>query len=504
MTRSSSAFLLLSVSLLLSSTAVEARTHATPLTSLTSNQITGLMHVGDTLWVSTVKGVNYTADTGLTWKGFTQTHGLGTDTAGAMIAAYGRVLIATFGQNGNDYYGTGVAHYDPASESWSNTTFTWKNNSSRKLGYAAAAGDSLILFAYVYGGLLINDLRSDSGWFVRLPDTTGRLPAYPMRDFPPDSLWIRDSVEYGGQMYPETTFPGRYVVWSVAVDSSGPGPCRFYAGTSDGLYRSADRCASWSRIALPPGAGREVLGLWTQDLGGSTALWAAAENNRDTTIAQTPKLLRSTDGGASWTQADSLDGGLPSTMAFAGTAAWAVNGNGFYRLQGTSIARTPSYFQGRGLTPRTCNTISVEMKQGDTIVWVGTDEGLFHSATAGAGWGNPIQICPPVSTGLRQIYAVPNVLDFRTDGVRFVYNLRQSGRTTIEVFDWNMDRVKTIIRDQVRTAGNETPNKRSASYLEDRWDGTNERGDRVSIGTYYFRIKTDKGEKGFGKILVAR
>ena len=63
---------------------------------------------------------------------------------------------------------------------------------------------------------------------------------------------------------------------------------------------------------------------------------------------------------------------------------------------------------------------------------------------------------------------------------------------------------KTIIENETREAGTVSKTGHSENEERDIWDGTNDRGIRVRIGTYYFKIATNRGEKAFGKIIYLR
>jgi len=58
----------------------------------------------------------------------------------------------------------------------------------------------------------------------------------------------------------------------------------------------------------------------------------------------------------------------------------------------------------------------------------------------------------------------------------FAYNLSKASKVTIKIYDWNMDPVKTVIKDRDRPAGNDRANGRSTNAAEDTWDGTTDSG----------------------------
>jgi hypothetical protein len=84
--------------------------------------------------------------------------------------------------------------------------------------------------------------------------------------------------------------------------------------------------------------------------------------------------------------------------------------------------------------------------------------------------------------------------------VQLGYRLKKDGRVTITVFNYAMEKVRTVVRNAPRKGGV----ARSENPAEDRWDGRDSGGRRVSVGTYYILVESDRSERGFGKALVVR
>jgi hypothetical protein len=110
-----------------------------------------------------------------------------------------------------------------------------------------------------------------------------------------------------------------------------------------------------------------------------------------------------------------------------------------------------------------------------------------------------------LKSGLTQSYAFPGILNASNGGrAVFAYNLSKPSKVTIKIFDWNMDPVKTVIKERDRPAGNDRSNGRSTNASEDVWDGTTDTGRCVAVGVYYYKIVAQSGEHSFGKIIVAQ
>lgn len=143
-------------------------------------------------------------------------------------------------------------------------------------------------------------------------------------------------------------------------------------------------------------------------------------------------------------------------------------------------------------------------------LWIASNRGLFFSPDEVPGRDTSsfllIKRAPPVEGGLKTTYARPGILTPGQHFCTFIYNLKKSrANVTIAVYDYNMDLVTTIIRNQPRVSGsNGGPLGRSTVESQDRWDGRNAQGRLCAPGIYYYRITTDSGEHAFGKIVIAR
>ena len=69
-----------------------------------------------------------------------------------------------------------------------------------------------------------------------------------------------------------------------------------------------------------------------------------------------------------------------------------------------------------------------------------------------------------------------------------------------------MDYVARPVDGAPRIAGINNPSGRSTDQSRDTWDGTvgNDHHSIAAPGVYYYEIRTAKGKKSFGKIIVAK
>ncbi|MCL2182632.1 MAG: hypothetical protein FWB85_04085 [Chitinispirillia bacterium] len=103
-----------------------------------------------------------------------------------------------------------------------------------------------------------------------------------------------------------------------------------------------------------------------------------------------------------------------------------------------------------------------------------------------------------------EAYALPGIIRGGADGrygkAVFVYKLKKDGKVTINIYDYRMSLVKTVVKGGRRSSKPE----RSNDPARDFWDGTSRSGRTVSPGVYYFKITSSGGERLFGKVILAK
>ena len=68
------------------------------------------------------------------------------------------------------------------------------------------------------------------------------------------------------------------------------------------------------------------------------------------------------------------------------------------------------------------------------------------------------------------------------------------GKTvTIEIFDFGMNRVRTIVKDAHRS---------SSFEYDEIWDGRDDKNTQVANGVYFYRVVINSGDPTWGKIMV--
>ncbi|MEO6094418.1 MAG: hypothetical protein ABIW76_01635 [Fibrobacteria bacterium] len=150
--------------------------------------------------------------------------------------------------------------------------------------------------------------------------------------------------------------------------------------------------------------------------------------------------------------------------------------------------------------------LAVVRKGGQTALASGsTLRGLFLRKTGASNTGAWVNVnsLKALKGGLDEVITFPTLFsgtapDGSPEYVNLGYRLKQDGKVTITVYNYAMEKVKTLVRNSPRKGGG----NRSEVSTEDRWDGRDAGGRHVSVGTYYILIETDKGENGWGKAIA--
>ena len=122
--------------------------------------------------------------------------------------------------------------------------------------------------------------------------------------------------------------------------------------------------------------------------------------------------------------------------------------------------------------------------------------GISVSADSGKTW-NVVLNRAKLNNNLGSIRMVPSVITPGDESL-VSYKLGQESKVTIEVFSYDMRKVRTIVKDAVRKADA----SRSTNPKEDFWDGRDDHGKDCTMGVYYIRVKDNHGHIGWGKTMT--
>ena len=128
---------------------------------------------------------------------------------------------------------------------------------------------------------------------------------------------------------------------------------------------------------------------------------------------------------------------------------------------------------------------------------IATDgNGVSVSADSGATWTVFLNRAK-LDNNLGSIRMVPSVI-VPGDESLVSYKVGKESKITIEVFSYDMRKVRTIVKDAVRDADA----SRSTNPKEDFWDGRDDHGKDCTMGVYYIRVKDNHGHIGWGKAMT--
>lgn len=123
--------------------------------------------------------------------------------------------------------------------------------------------------------------------------------------------------------------------------------------------------------------------------------------------------------------------------------------------------------------------------------------GISVSADSGKSW-TPILNRAKLGGDLGSIRMVPSVMLEAGYESLVSYKVSKKSKVTIEVFSYDMKKVRTIVKDAER----EGDASRSTNPREDYWDGYDDHGRACTMGIYYVRVKDNHGHVGWGKVMT--
>ncbi len=198
------------------------------------------------------------------------------------------------------------------------------------------------------------------------------------------------------------------------------------------------------------------------------------------------------------------------STAFVGVMVVASKVGGFFRLDSKGVKAWDTDDDGRntwlygyasGVTDRDVLITSIcAFPLTDKIqgLAVSTDgNGISVSADLGRSWTTILNRAK-LGNDLGSVRMVPSVLLDERDQSLVSYKVSKASKITIEVFSYDMRKVRTIVKDAPR----QKDASRSTLPKEDYWDGKDDHGKPCTMGVYYVRVKDNHGHVGWGKVMT--
>ena len=478
--------------------------------ALTSNDLYEIAGAGDTVWVATSFGLNFAldtaADSSFEWWAYENRD----PAPWALAFGDGMAFVCTDATAEDEAAKQTVMVYDHASDSRSSHTFTWSTtpykeriDSSRTptyVCYAAARADGAWWLACADAGLVRWD-GSQARALVPGVDTT----AFALTDFPQVSL-----VGTAGEPDAQPT--------GVAVLDNGPDSSYVWVATPDAVWELQLSDTTWGKLSTTvedAGVSLEAfLDVHVGTYADTPSVYATAEATRGGRTMVV--LLSLSDSGWSVVHGGVPGEAPPQAVSFAAA-------HQFYLADSTRVylaTDSGSTVEKHDLYSRLYNDqLNLDWNalrvndvhaapngDGTHRLWIATSLGLFYSPVERDGElsTEPLLFTNrslDLDAGVDHVRAVPTLLTDEATGVTFKYRLSKPAAVTIQVFDWNMDLVRTVVRDADRPAA--PKGQVSTREGRDKWDGRNEAERTVAPGVYYYKVTTSTGGRAFGKIVVA-
>lgn len=436
---------------------------------MASNSLSTLVWDGARLWAASGSGVSRSLGlptTALDWVTFTTSDGLPSNIIPALAASEGIVIVSAASYDDPDLSytldrGDGLLRSEDLGATWQPLELDRALGIGNICWDAALAGD--FVWAACWNGRATPQFPSG----LALSTDRGTTWSYPD---PADSI-------------------GPLCFALAAVDST----C--WVGTGAGIGVTHDLGATWRAFSYGSTDG-DLAGDWVValavDPADSRSVWAAtraipAMEGRPgygvDGVSHTP------DGGTTWRRITELGGASAWDFAFAGDTIWVATeeGLGFSPDAGVTWA----VLTVESGLPR---EVFYSVVAVGSHVYAGSDDGLMWSADGGATWDVMLASQPQGTLDTPAVYAFPNPFSpARGQTARIRYSLGNASRVWLEVFDFNEQRIRTLVDGQSRPIG---------SLLFEPWDGRDDRGRIVPNGSYFYRLRAERGDALYGTILV--
>jgi hypothetical protein len=468
------------------------------ITGLTSNSVIDIAHDSVSVWAGTGGGAAVTFDEGDTWITYGGGHGLPGDEVSALAANNRGVWVANSRSetvSGERIpIGQGISLTVDDGQNWQNfdpRQATWYG----MLSYDLAVYDSLAFSACFYGGL-IRSTDYGSTWENLFPSQLDTINVDSV-DFN-NGAFSRLTNRFFSVQVDTSAFPDTFSVWG----GSAAGITHFYFLRDmtdqtfhtypDSIYHiTREDTTVADSVKLP---GDFVVALGVQEMNFERRIWAACRP----AFSGYLRVAYSADDGLTWHEA--AIGGLSNSVegwdfAFKKDTVLVATGEGLFWSSGDySYWTLQTGF--RDIADQTfyqdnAPFYAVDIVNG--VIWGGGSDGVVKSLPSG-GWDVYRSERDPDDH-----YAYPSPfspIQSTRQGTTIHFKPSADTRATVTVYDINLERVKTVVSRIFRRGGVESDDV--------VWDGTNDDGDLVANGVYFYRVEMDSGDDLWGKVVVIK
>jgi photosystem II stability/assembly factor-like uncharacterized protein len=283
-----------------------------------------------------------------------------------------------------------------------------------------------------------------------------------------------------------------YLGFAVAVENDS----LVWAGTAGGVNRSTDGGISWTKYRrdnqLYHILSDWVIAIGIQHLASHTRVWTT--NWPAEGVGQEYGISATDDGGSTWK--NYLQGIKAYDFTFRDSIVYVATDAGLYRSDdgGLSWMKTGDVVDATSGNRLYAPSFYAAGAIADSV-YGGSGEGLVKTIDNnlhlfGEEWVVYRAYQPLPGTG--SAYAYPNPFSPRSEFTRIHYTTGSTpGTISIEVFDFGMNRVRTVLSEAARTGEH-----------DELWDGRNGAGEIVPNGVYFYRVVISGQDPIWGKIMV--
>ena len=481
-----------------------------------SNTIEKVLLVGDTIWIASSKGLSKSTNDGIGWTNYYDSAEFGTESISAIAFANGIFCASTWHyeetSTGRFAVGSGIKISTNYGKSWTKIPQMVDNNADSLIVYGTNSIKALPVTTTVQNFIRDIAIVNNTIWIASnsagLRKSTDMGVTWQRVILPPDNLdSIKPSDQLTFQLRPKAGSTGNlnHIGFAIlAIDKD-----TLYAGTAGGINKTTDGGISWIKFSHTnqnsPISGNHILKIRQNQFDKSiwAATWKAEDQNEFWGVSYTY------DSGKTWkvTLNDSrtLDFVFPEIKSGSVTTSAdviALTQEGLYRTSNkgnnwiispkikdlqTNILMQSEYFLGG----------AVNNQKSPTELWFGTLDGLARlkqlSSDFWEGDWNIFFVSAPLQSK-DESYAFPTPFSPGSETVRIKYSLQYASNVTIQILDFGMNLVKTLIQNAPRNAGT----------IFDLWNGRDDKGNTVPNGVYFYRIEINNEKPMFGKIMAVR
>ncbi len=486
-----------------------------PITSKypTSNFITDIFVVGDSVWFGTGTGIMRTIDKFQNFQSYYGLQPFGKDDIPGFAVKYNLCVVATaisVNISGDNIpTGTGIKVSTDYGVNWNSNGQPMDGRYDTSLVYGSNIIHCLAVVVpqqNVTYDIEITHQKNNptnytlwvASWASGLRKSDDYGATWQRVLLPPDDL---DSIYIGGTGYNFALNPllnRNHTAFSVmALNDS-----TLFAGTAGGINKSTDWGVSWRKFSYQnSGAGTNrvsgnfVVKFNLQKFGNNNIIWAATRKADDPN--EVNAVSYSTNYGLNWSY--TLKDISPNGIGSLDSIVYALTDDGVWRSYFGNFSWSKPGLIYDPDTKDICRATSFYYLNNihDTLYIGGTD-GLLRTVEIGQPWVSKWKIYRALkdidlSSDIKT-YSAPNPFSPADEYTRIFYKTaKNSSKITIKIFDFGMNPVRTVIQNAIRT---------SPDVLYTIWDGKNDNGYQVANGVYFYRVEVEGDKDLWGKIMV--